>query len=87
MLDHFALVSAPGLGPTGMSSLKGESQLGWMFSRKEVRIKSWEGASQALMTEIRVDSREFEDFWVEAERVDLTLPMKEFRVSFAMASL
>ena len=44
-------------------------------------MKSWEGGSRELSTEIRVDPGEFVDYEVFTGRVDLTLPMREFRVS------
>lgn len=59
-----------------------------MFGKNEVRLKNWEGTNKDLCTEIRVDVEEFgadggeSRYWVEQERVDLTLPMKEFRVSY-----
>lgn len=63
-----------------------------MFGKNEVRLKSWEGANKDLCTEIKVDVAEFgadsdgrSRYWVEQERVDLTLPMKEFRVSYAVS--
>jgi cell cycle checkpoint control protein RAD9A len=81
MLDHFSLISTT--SSTGIPGIKGDNQLGWMFGKKEVRVKSWEGAAgvQTLITEIKVDVGEFDEYWVEEERVDLTLPMKEFKVS------
>jgi cell cycle checkpoint control protein RAD9A len=51
-----------------------------MFSRDEVRVKSWEGGTKELSTEIKVKKDDFEDYEVFNGRVDLTLPMREFRV-------
>ena len=79
MLDHFSIAISS--SATGSTSIRNENQLGWMFGKKEIRVKSWEGGSKDLSTEIRVDPGEFLDYWVEGERVDLTLPMREFRVS------
>jgi cell cycle checkpoint control protein RAD9A len=79
MLDHFSLAASS--VPTGVGNIRNENQLGWMFGKNEVRVKSWEGGGRDLSTEIKVNPEEFEDYWVEQERVDLTLPMKEFRVS------
>ena len=83
ILDHFALVAPTGRHNDGGMGVRGENQLGWMFTRTQVRIKSWEGVQQALMTEIKIDAGEFgqENYWVHEPRVDLTIPMKEFRVS------
>lgn len=78
MLDHFSIASSSAF--TGIGSIRNENQLGWMFKRDEVRVKSWEGASKDLSTEIKLDPDEFEDYWVEVDGVQLTLPMKEFRV-------
>jgi cell cycle checkpoint control protein RAD9A len=80
MLDHFSMISTS--TSVGIPGIKSDNQLGWMFGKDEVRVKSWEGAAspQALVTEVRVDSGEFQGYWVEDGRVDLTLPMKEFRV-------
>jgi hypothetical protein len=52
-----------------------------MFSRDEVRVKSWEGGTKELSTEIKVKKNDFDDYEVFNGRVDLTLPMREFRVS------
>jgi cell cycle checkpoint control protein RAD9A len=58
-----------------------------MFARDEVRVKSWEGGTKELSTEIKVKKEDFEDYDVFNGRVDLTLPMREFRVGLpAMAS-
>lgn len=51
-----------------------------MFARDEVRVKSWEGGTKELSTEIKVKKEDFEDYDVFNGRVDLTLPMREFRV-------
>ena len=81
MTDHFSSVAGFNGGRDGSSSTRSENQLGWMFGKNEVRLKSWEGAHHALSTEIRVDVGEFDHYWVEVDRVDLTLPMKELGVS------
>jgi cell cycle checkpoint control protein RAD9A len=57
-----------------------------MFSRDEVRVKSWEGGTKELSTEIKVKKQDFDDYEVFNGRVDLTLPMREFRVSDSAAS-
>jgi len=51
-----------------------------MFATDEVRVKSWEGGSKELSTEIKVKKEDFDDYDVYNGRVDLTLPMREFRV-------
>ena len=82
-LDHFSIsltTSGINTGPTG-TTIRQENQLSWMFDRREVRVKSWEGGNKELCTEIKVDVAEFEDYEVVGPRVDLTLPMREFRVS------
>jgi len=80
MLDHFSL-AAPGFQAN--SGYRGENQLGWMFAHHEIRVKSWETTQSNLCTEIKVDPAEFDYYWLENNaRVDLTLPMKEFRVSY-----
>lgn len=44
-------------------------------------MKSWETGQTSLSTEIKLDpTGEFVNYWLEGERVDLTVPMKEFRV-------
>jgi cell cycle checkpoint control protein RAD9A len=78
-LDHFSVALGPGGGgPSG--PIRGESQLGWSFGKNEVRVKSWEGGAKELSTEIRVDKGEFDEYWVEEDKVELALPVKEFRV-------
>ncbi|WWC93071.1 uncharacterized protein L201_008036 [Kwoniella dendrophila CBS 6074] len=83
-LDNFAISSGsayPGNGNSG-----GTDQLGWMFTPGEVRVKSWEGmGGGGLCTEIKVDTDEFQDYEVVGDRVDLTLPMKEFRATLMLA--
>lgn len=84
-LDHFALSSGPvSVGPQGGS--RGETQLSWLFSREEIRIKSWEGWTRELTTEIKVDAGEFAQYWLENGDVEFTLPMREFRVSTTLSS-
>ncbi|KAL7424963.1 hypothetical protein Q5752_000650 [Cryptotrichosporon argae] len=89
-LDHFsiAFTSASGSSfPGAGGSIRNENQLGWMFAREEVRVKSWEGINSHLSTEIKLDRYEFEDYVVENERgrVDLTLPIKEFKAMLQLA--
>jgi cell cycle checkpoint control protein RAD9A len=80
MLDHFSL-AAPGFQAN--TGYRGENQLGWMFAQHEIRVKSWETTQSSLCTEIKVDPAEFDYYWLENNvRVDLTLPMREFRVGF-----
>ena len=53
-----------------------------MFAHNEIRLKSWETTQSNLCTEIKVDPAEFDYYWLENnDRIDLTLPMKEFRVN------
>ena len=59
--------------------------MSWMFARDEVRVKSWEGGTKELSTEIKVKKEDFEDYDVFNGRVDLTLPMREFRVSLVLS--
>lgn len=70
----------------GTTTIRQENQLSWLFSRDEVRVKSWEGGSRELSTEIKVDPGEFLDYEVFNGRVDLTLPMREFRVCQSCSS-
>ena len=80
MLDHFSL-AAPGFQVN--TGYRGENQLGWMFAQNEIRVKSWETTQSNLCTEIKVDPAEFDYYWLENNvRIDLTLPMREFRVSW-----
>ena len=45
-------------------------------------MKSWESGSSTLQTEVKIDPAEFDDYILYSGiRVDLTVPMKEFRVS------
>ncbi|WRT69439.1 uncharacterized protein IL334_006425 [Kwoniella shivajii] len=83
-LDNFAISS--GSAYPGNSTSGGTDQLGWMFTKNEVRMKSWEGmGGGGLCTEIKVDTEEFQDYEVVGDRVDLTLPMKEFRGTLMLA--
>jgi len=52
-----------------------------MFARSQVRIKSWEAGAKDLQTEITLHPSEFDTYEIVHDRVDLMLPMKEFRVS------
>lgn len=99
-LDHFS-ISMP---TSGSNASGGLSQLGWMFAKDHVKIKSWEGpgnGNAGLSTEITIDTEEFEDYglietrYLDDEatqqggnlgpRVDLTLPMKEFKATLVLA--
>ncbi|OXG25321.1 cell cycle checkpoint control protein RAD9A [Cryptococcus neoformans Ze90-1] len=99
-LDHFS-ISMP---TSGSNASGGLSQLGWMFAKDHVKIKSWEGpgnGNAGLSTEITVDTEEFEDYGLietrytddggtqqrenPGPRVDLTLPMKEFKATLVLA--
>lgn len=82
-LEHFhiGLTSSHVTTSGGTTTIRQENQLSWLFSRDEVRVKSWEGGSRELSTEVKVDPTEFDDYEVFNGRVDLTLPMREFRVS------
>jgi cell cycle checkpoint control protein RAD9A len=81
-LDHFhiGLTSSSISTSGGSTTIRQENQLSWMFARDEVRVKSWEGSTKELSTEIKVKKADFEDYDVFNGRVDLTLPMREFRV-------
>jgi len=83
MLDHFSIATGSASGGGERNGIRTENQLGWMFAKREVRVKTYEAGAGVggLSTEIKVDNGEFDEYWVEGERVDLTLPMKEFRVS------
>ncbi|ODO00625.1 hypothetical protein L198_02945 [Cryptococcus wingfieldii CBS 7118] len=83
-LEHFTISfpsSRDPLNPTG-----GLSQLCWLFAEDHVRIKSLEGGGGAgLSTEIKVDTQEFEDFELFGDRVDMRMPMKEFKAVLSLA--
>jgi len=79
MLDHFSIASSS--FSTGIGNIRNENQLAWRFGKDEVRVKSWEGVSKDLTTEIKLHPDEFDDYHVEGDSFELTLPMKEFRVS------
>ncbi|OCF61730.1 hypothetical protein L486_01390 [Kwoniella mangroviensis CBS 10435] len=83
-LENFALSTGSNYG--GNANTGGTDQLGWMFTKNEVRVKSWEGlGGGGLCTEIKVDPEEFQDYEVVGDRIDLTLPMKEFRATLLLA--
>ncbi|WWD04096.1 hypothetical protein V865_002161 [Kwoniella europaea PYCC6329] len=83
-LENFALSTGSSYG--GNANAGGTDQLGWMFTKKEIRVKSWEGlGGGGLCTEIKVDPEEFQDYEVVGDRIDLTLPMKEFRATLMLA--
>ncbi|KAK8849459.1 hypothetical protein IAR55_004792 [Kwoniella newhampshirensis] len=85
-LDHFSIAISSTSGyPSNNNSAGGLNQLGWMFTQNEVRVKSWEGGASGLSTEIKVDVGEFEDYGLEKGRIDLTLPMKEFKATLVLA--
>lgn len=52
-----------------------------MMGKKQIRMKTWETGQSSLSTEIKLDPDEFEYYWLEGDRVDFSVPMKEFRVS------
>jgi hypothetical protein len=87
-LDHFALSSTSSVGATTQNAAnRYESELGWYFGDKEVRVKTFEGGGKkGISTEIRVDVGEFEEYWVDKAPVTLTFPMREFRVSLFFLS-
>ncbi len=82
-LDHFALSSTSSVGATTQNAAnRYESELGWYFGEKEVRVKTFEGGGKkGISTEIRIDIGEFEEYWVDEAPVVVTFPMREFRVS------
>ncbi|WWD20083.1 hypothetical protein CI109_104557 [Kwoniella shandongensis] len=85
-LDHFSIAISSTSGyPSNSNSAGGLNQLGWMFTKNEVRVKSWEGGASGLSTEIKVDVGEFEDYEIVEKRIDLTLPMKEFKATLVLA--
>jgi hypothetical protein len=58
------------------------SFIGTVFGLREIRMKSWETGNSTLQTEVRIDPGEFDDYVLyDHSRIDLTVPMKEFRVS------
>jgi len=80
-LDHFNIAFSSSTAPNG--TIKGDSQLAWRFAPHEVRVKNSENLNTAaLMTEIKINVAEFQDYDIEAEDgvVDLALPMREFKV-------
>ncbi|WOO77659.1 Cell cycle checkpoint control protein RAD9A [Vanrija pseudolonga] len=85
--DHFTLAfTAPASNNT--ANVRGDTQLAWMLSENEVRVKNLNGlATNALSTEITLDVAEFTNYEVVGGngRVDLTLPMKEFKATLQLA--
>jgi len=83
-LDHFTSAAMiPNNRQDPRPGSKGENSLGWSFSEGDVRVKTWEGSAvgdRKLSTEIKLDSKDFHDYEVVGSKVDLTLPMREFRV-------
>lgn len=76
-LDHFTIAFGSGTG----TNVRGDSHLAWLFSVNEVRVKNFETATTStLSTEIKIDVNEFQHYEVYADRVDLALPMREFKV-------
>ncbi|WVO13678.1 hypothetical protein L204_101299 [Cryptococcus depauperatus] len=85
-LEHFALV----LPSSPNNQAGGLGHLGWLFAKDHVRIKTWEGAAEkdresGMSTQIQVDVEEFDDYELLTERVDLTMPMKEFKAMLTLA--
>lgn len=80
--DHFTLAfTAP--ASNNSANVRGDTQLAWMLSENEVRVKNLNTlATNTLSTEITLDVGEFTNYEVVGGngRVDLTLPMKEFKV-------
>ena len=78
-LDHFS-AATPGF-ERGNGGIPPDPHLGWMMGKKQIRMKTWETGQSSLSTEIKLDPDEFEYYWLEGDRVDFSVPMKEFRVS------
>ncbi|KAL1408287.1 hypothetical protein Q8F55_005093 [Vanrija albida] len=85
--DHFTLAfTAP--ASNNSANVRGDTQLAWMLSLDEVRVKNLNGlATNSLSTEITLDVAEFTNYEVAGGdgRVDLTLPMKEFKATLQLA--
>lgn len=88
-VDHFNL-SAGGGGTQKLgdgTSIKYESELSWLFGVERVKIKTWEGGASSVLrrsisTEISLSIREFEEYLLGDDApVQMTFPMKEFKVS------
>lgn len=82
-LEHFNIAFSATTNANG--AVRGDSQLAWRFGKKEVCVKTFENAStSSLSTEVKLNVGEFgDDYEVlhEDDRVDLALPMREFKVS------
>ncbi|EIW71745.1 hypothetical protein TREMEDRAFT_60659 [Tremella mesenterica DSM 1558] len=86
-LKHFdiTLTSASTTSSSNNNVPRPEHMLNWMFSNERVKIRSSEGVGGQVTTTIDVSTQEFEDYEVVDGRVDLTLPMREFRAAFQLA--
>lgn len=88
-LDHFNIAFSSSVSGSG-GGVRGDSQLAWMFAPSEVRVKNFDGlASSGLSTEITLDVGEFTSYEVLSDtgRIDLTLPMREFKVGALVAAV
>ncbi|WVQ75207.1 hypothetical protein IAR50_004819 [Cryptococcus sp. DSM 104548] len=85
-LEHFT-ISFPSSSRDPLNQTGGLSMLCWLFAEDHVRIKSFEGGGggAGLSTEIKVDTQEFEEFELVEDRVDMRMPMKEFKAVLSLA--
>lgn len=65
--------------------MRGDSHLAWQFSPRCVKIKNYETATTSVLaTEITIDTRDFSQYLLEEECVELSLPMREFKVGCSL---
>lgn len=92
-LDHFSIAFSSATSIANSGGVRGDSQLAWMFTDEEVRVKNFDtggsyGGAAALSTEIKLSVKEFDMYEVFDGRQDLALPMREFKVrSISMLEL
>lgn len=76
-LEHFTIA----FGSSANSVVKGDSHLAWQFTNNRVKIKNYETATTSMLaTEITLDTRDFGQFQLDEDCVELSLPMREFKV-------
>ncbi|GMK57477.1 hypothetical protein CspeluHIS016_0403110 [Cutaneotrichosporon spelunceum] len=83
-LDHFSIAFSSSTSNNG--AVRGDSHLAWQFTQNQVKIKNYETATTSVLaTEVTLDVRDFSQYVLEQDVVELSLPMREFKGTLQLA--